>query len=222
MSLKKLGAALVLLLLMVVASPLSASATPIVFNCITNNSGSCGSFAGTFTGNVTVVGNQMTVQFLNGGVGDGVIAEIYTDAPGTGTGFALTGILENPPSVDFSFGGSPPQLPSQNTAIPPFNSDANLFATANSPSPTHGVGAGEQVSLVFTLSPILTQAQIDALLASGDLRFGIHVQSLGTGENSESFVSGGPGLTAVPEPASMLLLGTGLLAVARARRRKKS
>jgi PEP-CTERM motif len=223
-SLKKLVVGLVVVLSMVVAAPRAASASTIAFTCITNNTGTCGAFAGFYTGTVTVAGNLMTLTVSNSGPGS--IADIYADAPGTGTGYALTSIFEGP-GVDYLAPntGSPSSLPSGNNAVPAF--DTNFFAVADNPSSTDGVNSGEFVSLIFTLSGGQTQAIIDNLLNTGGLRFGIHVQGLGTQNTSEALVSGcancGPGQqSTVPEPASMVLLGTGLLAVARARHRKTS
>lgn len=215
MSVKSLVAAFVVVLGMFIAAPKSASAATIAFSCITNNSGTCGSFAGYFTGNVVVAGNQMLATISNVGL-DGSIGQIYVDAPGDGAGYSLTSIIEGP-GVDFNGPnvGSPSALPSSNTANPEFVT--NFFATAGNPVTTDGVNPGEFVTLVFTLSGGQTQSSIDSLLASGDLRFGLHAVSLG--QFSEAFVSTGGGLTA-PEPTSMLLLGTGLLAAARARRKK--
>ena len=197
--------------------PAAASASTIAFTCITNNTGTCSTFAGSFTGTATVVGNQLTITVTNGGGGDGFIADVYVDAPGTGTGYALTSLVE-PAGVDFSIDPPPVgNIPSGNTAVPTFTAD--FAANAEPPPSDNGVNPGESVGLVFTLSGGQTQSTIDALLASGDLRVGLHVQSLGTNNLSEALVSNGGGTT-VPEPASMLLLGTGLLAVARSRRRK--
>jgi len=201
---------------MVVAVPTSASAATIAFNCVTNNTGSCSSYASLITGNVTVSGNQLTVTVTNGAGGG--ISELYADVPSSGLTFALTGLVEAPPSVDFEFGGAPPNVPGGNTATPAFVSDF----MAQSSNSTGRINFGETGGLVFTLSATQTQGQIDTLLGSGALRFGLHIQSLGQQSQSEGMISSFGPPTTVPEPASMLLLGTGLLAAARARRKKVS
>ncbi len=196
--------------------PTAASASTIAFSCVTNNTGSCGSYASLITGNVTVAGTMLTVTFTNGAGGG--ISELYADVPSSGLGFALTSLVEAPPTVDFELGGSPPNVPGGNTATPAFVSDY----MAQSSNSTGRINLGETGGLVFTLSASQTQGQIDALLSSGALRFGLHIQSLGSNSQSEGMISTFRTPTAVPEPASMLLLGTGLLAAARARRRKVS
>ena len=212
-SLKKLVAAFVVVFGMFVAAPKAASAATIGFDCI-----NCGgpNYAGYFSGNVVVAAGKMTLTLSN--TGGGVISEVYVDAPGNGAGYSLFSIIENPPGVDFSPNGNPNHLPSDNLATPAFASE--LWATANNPSPSKGVGIGESLGLVFLIPGGLTQGDIDALLNDGSLRFGLHVQALPPTGGSQAFVNGDP-LTSVPEPTSMLLLGTGLLAAARARRKKK-
>jgi hypothetical protein len=209
-----------------VAMPQAVSASTIGFTCLTNNTGACSTYASGITGEVTVNGAQLTVLVTNNAGGS--IAQFYADTPESG--FNLTGIAENPnATVNFSFGGSPTELPSATNANPDFVT--NFYITANSPAPTNGANLGEQVGMIFTIDASLDQADIDALLATGALRFGLHVTGLPCDTSqpgitcqstSDSMISNFTPPTTVPEPASMLLLGTGLLAAARARRRKVS
>jgi hypothetical protein len=218
-TLKKLGAAFAVITLTALATPKSASAAIVIgFDCITNNSGSCNSFEGDLSGLITVSGASLSLTVSNAPAGTGSIEAIYADG-NVLTG--LTSIIDSPPNVDFASGGAPPDLPGNETVVPSFDADFWATSTSAFPGVDEGVNGGESVTLVFSLSSSQTEAQIQALLDSGALRFGLHVQSLGAGQNSESFVNDGPP-TAVPEPASMLLLGTGLLVAARARRRKTS
>lgn len=110
---------------------------------------------------------------------------------------------------------SPPNLPSGQNAIPPFQVTSGFLAESVPAPSMNGVGPAEWVKIQFTLQGGQTINDVLTELTNGDLRIGIHVIAFESG-GSESFIN-----TPIPEPATALLVGLGLLGLA-ARRGKTS
>jgi hypothetical protein len=121
--------------------------------------------------------------------------------------------------VDFSSPATPADLPGGNEVIPPFVTTEQLSASADPPVGTNGNGVDpdEFLGVLFDLTDPFTLEDVLNDLYSGDLRVGIHGQGLFPTGGSESFINNPD---PIPEPATMLLLGTGLIGLAGIGRRK--
>lgn len=157
-------------------------------------------------------GGQVLFTFFNQGPAASSITDVYFD-DGSLLGIAaLIDADENggDPGVNFSQGASPGNLPSGNTASPPFVATAGFLADSDPQVQPNGVNPGESLGILFDLQGTQTFNDVLAELGDGRLRIGIHVQGFADGE-SESFINN---KTPIPEPSTLLLLGSGLISVA--------
>ncbi|MGC8795143.1 MAG: hypothetical protein ACP5U2_17305, partial [Bryobacteraceae bacterium] len=163
----------------------------------------------------TPTSGQVLFRFFNTGPWASVIAAVYFDYPQTALFpsapfiININGTNINGTGVSFDAGGTPLVLPGGNNLTPPFQGDYR--ATAKSPRPKYGVGPGEDLGFLFTLASGKSWDDVIGALDSHQLRVGLHVQSIGTNSESESFVNNG----VVPEPAAILLVGSVLLILGR-------
>lgn len=206
--------------LAVLLSGVSSQAVTYGFNRITNNGSE--DPAGQFSVNVVAgPAGKVNFEFKNNVGLASVISEIYWDDNSANAAALLGGgpVIITETGVDFNVGGSPADLPAGNSITPKF--EANWRVTAKSPSPSNGINsATDLLSVQFGLGSFADLNALLAALDAGTFRIGLHVQAIGTGGKSESFVNTPP--VRVPDTGgTLLLLGGGLLALAAARRRDR-
>ena len=195
------------LLFLLVWTP-GASAVPYGFTNITNNNpgdaeiGEAQLFLDVDNSGV----NQVLFTFTNTGPAASSITDIYFDDDVPLISFAQ---FIPSPGVVFTKDANPSNLPGGNDPLYHFSS--NYSYDPDNPVQPNGVNPGESLGILFNYSGSNNFETIIAAINSGTLmRVGLHVQGFATG-GSESYIDNP---TTVPEPATMLLLGCGLLGLA--------
>lgn len=208
---KKITGVLSLVILALMLTVGYASAIQYGFYNITNNNAADAAIgeAQLFMDVTDYGGGQVLFTFNNIGPAASSITDIYFDDDVPLLSFSnfvyFTG------GVSYTMNATPTNLPGGNDPLYHFSS--NYDYDSSTPVQPNGINPAESLGLIFNYTDSYTINDVLASLADTSFRVGLHVQGFASG-GSESFIDNPPTPPAVPEPGSMLLLGTGLLGLA--------
>jgi len=122
------------------------------------------------------------------------IARIYFDDDGA----LLSGLA----GIDglFSQSASPGNIPGARLLVPPFEATDEFSIGADASPPKNGINPGQWAKITFDMTGGSTLDDVIGGLDTGALRIGVHVIALPDGSSGSAL--------AVPEPATVMLLGT--------------
>lgn len=195
-----------------------AAATPVAAATIANFEGNATDNLATGSASISLVGNTLTGSLTNTSPYDARVMGFGFDI-GAGnlngfTGSANAGFLFS----DDDFGN----VPQFNSATIDFGAAVNCTGTTSDNNCTLNGGGSPNNGLDFGQVVNFSAMGNFAGLTEADIAAALFVRFQRVGENGQLSDVARPGVTqtAVPEPASMILLGTGLLAALRARQKK--
>ena len=205
-----------LVLLCALCVPANSSASYVFgFTRITNNG-------------LTNVASQLTVEvtnptsgtvaftFKNMGSTPSIVTDIYFEYDGLFVGNpSLSDSDGAATAVDFEVAKNPGTLPGGNGPPVNFDSALNLSRTSGDGVNSglnnfNNIGDQEYLTSTFTLASGVSFADVITAVNEGDLRIGMHVQSIGTTGNSDGFIneadSQNSTTNVVPVPPAAFLL----------------
>lgn len=184
---------------------LPAAGALIPVTAITNNSGMSATVASQVQVDVTDAGGglvDITVRNKGDSFSDFVITQFYIDDE-------VPPLLADYDTLPANWGtpGTPPNLPSGGNVS--FFADYN--SDADNPQTKNGIDLGESATFTMTLANDIDYLTLLDAMYAETTRIGLHIQSIGPGGQSDSFVT-------VPEPGSLALIGFAGAIIVRRRR----